>query len=443
MQTLHALLRDIPAPDAEAMARAQQHIDGLLKPPGSLGRLETLAVQLAGMPGLNGTPQVGEKAVLVMCADHGVWDEGVAVSPKIVTAIQAANMTRGTTGVCVLAAQAGAKVHVIDVGIDAEPIPGVVDMRVARGCGNIAVGPAMSRLQAEALLLEVSRYTCDLAQRGVTLFGVGELGMANTTPAAAMVSVFTGSDAKEVVGIGANLPPSRIDNKVDVVRRAIAINQPNPRDGIDVLSKVGGFDLVGMTGVMLGAARCGLPVLLDGFLSYSAALAACQIAPAVRPYLIPSHFSAEKGARIALAHLSMEPYLHMAMRLGEGSGAALAMPIVEAACAMFHNMGSWRPVILSCRRGTQTQHNPGAQHQPCEKKLYLTHTCRDKGRDIMRRITPFSVFRLVGKPFLAGYKLSVAARRQSSGRTACHNRRTAEQYSALRVICRPLWSGAE
>lgn len=189
MQTLHALLRDIPAPDAEAMAHAQQHIDGLLKPPGSLGRLEALAVQLAGMPGLNGTPQVGEKAMLVMCADHGVWDEGVAVSPKIVTAIQAANMTRGTTGVCVLAAQAGAKVHVIDVGIDAEPIPGVVDMRVARGCGNIAVGPAMSRSQAEALLLEVSRYTCDLAQRGVTLFGVGELGMANTTPAAAMVSV--------------------------------------------------------------------------------------------------------------------------------------------------------------------------------------------------------------------------------------------------------------
>lgn len=444
MQTLHALLRDIPAPDAEAMARAQQHIDGLLKPPGSLGRLETLAVQLAGMPGLNGTPQVGEKAVLVMCADHGVWDEGVAVSPKIVTAIQAANMTRGTTGVCVLAAQAGAKVHVIDVGIDAEPIPGVVNMRVARGCGNIAVGPAMSRLQAEALLLEVSRYTCDLAQRGVTLFGVGELGMANTTPAAAMASVFTGSDAKEVVGIGANLPPSRIDNKVDVVRRAIAINQPNPRDGIDVLSKVGGFDLVGMTGVMLGAARCGLPVLLDGFLSYSAALAACQIAPAVRPYLIPSHFSAEKGARIALAHLSMEPYLHMAMRLGEGSGAALAMPIVEAACAMFHNMGELAASNIVLPGGTQTQHNPGAQHQPCEKKAILNaHLPRQRKGYNASYHTFFSVFRLVGKPFLAGYKLSVAARRQSSGRTACHNRRTTEQYSALRVICRPLRSGAE
>jgi nicotinate-nucleotide--dimethylbenzimidazole phosphoribosyltransferase len=339
MQTLTSLLRAIPSPDSAAMLRAQQHIDGLLKPPGSLGRLESLAVQLAGMPGLKGTPHVNGKAMLVMCADHGVWDEGVAVSPKIVTAIQAANMTRGTTGVCVLAAQAGAKVHVIDVGIDAEPIPGVVNMRVARGCGNIAEGPAMSRSQAEELLLEVIRYTHELAKDGVTLFGVGELGMANTTPAAAIVSVLTGSDAEEVVGIGANLPLSRVGNKVDVVRRAIAVNQPDCHDGVDVLAKVGGFDLVGMAGVMLGAASCGLPVVLDGFLSYSAALAACQIAPQIKPYLIPSHFSAEKGARTALAHLELDPYLNMGMRLGEGSGAALAMPIIEAACAMYTNMG--------------------------------------------------------------------------------------------------------
>lgn len=339
MQTLTSLLRAIPLPDSAAMLRAQQHIDGLLKPPGSLGRLESLAVQLAGMPGLKGVPHVNGKAMLVMCADHGVWDEGVAVSPKVVTAIQAANMTRGTTGVCVLAAQAGAKVHVIDVGIDAEPIPGVVNMRVARGCGNIAEGPAMSRSQAEELLLEVIRYTHELAKDGVTLFGVGELGMANTTPAAAIVSVLTGSDAEEVVGIGANLPLSRVGNKVDVVRRAIAVNQPDRHDGVDMLAKVGGFDLVGMAGVMLGAASCGLPVVLDGFLSYSAALAACQIAPQIKPYLIPSHFSAEKGARTALAHLELDPYLNMGMRLGEGSGAALAMPIVEAACAMYNNMG--------------------------------------------------------------------------------------------------------
>ena len=340
MQILADLLNTIPAINSAAMSRAQRHVDGLLKPVGSLGKLEALAIQLAGMPGLNGIPHVGKKAVLVMCADHGVWEEGVAISPKEVTAIQAENMTHGTTGVCVLAAQAGANVHVIDVGIDtAEPIPGLINMRVARGSGNIASAPAMSRRQAEKLLLDVICYTRELAKNGVTLFGVGELGMANTTPAAAIVSTITGRDPEEVVGIGANLPTDKLANKIDVVRRAITLNQPNPQDGVDVLAKVGGFDLVGIAGVMLGAASCGLPVLLDGFLSYAAALAACQMSPAIKPYLIPSHLSAEKGARIALSHLGLEPYLNMDMRLGEGSGAALAMSIIEAACAIYNNMG--------------------------------------------------------------------------------------------------------
>ena len=340
MQTLASLLAAIPDVDSVAMARAQQHIDGLLKPIGSLGRLESLAVQLAGMPGLHGVPQVDNKAILVMCADHGVWHEGVAVSPQVVTAIQAANMTRHNTGVCVLAAQAGAQVHVIDVGIDADPIPGLIDMKVARGSGNITKTAAMSAEQAQSLLLATMNYTRSLAQQGVTLFGVGELGMANTTPAAAVVSVLTGTDPEAVVGIGANLPHDRLHHKVDVVRRAIALNQPDANDGLDVLAKVGGFDLLGMTGVMLGAASCGLPVVLDGFLSYASALAACRIAPGVKPYLIPSHYSAEKGARIALEHLDLVPYLNMEMRLGEGSGAAMAMHIVESACAMHNRMGT-------------------------------------------------------------------------------------------------------
>ena len=181
----------------------------------------------------------------------------------------------------------------------------------------------MSRRQAEKLLLDVICYTRELAKNGVTLFGVGELGMANTTPAAAIVSTITGRDPEEVVGIGANLPTDKLANKIDVVRRAITLNQPNPRDGVDVLAKVGGFDLVGIAGV----------------LSYAAALAACQMSPAIKPYLIPSHLSAEKGARIALSHLGLEPYLNMDMRLGEGSGAALAMSIIEAACAIYNNMG--------------------------------------------------------------------------------------------------------
>lgn len=340
MQTLASLLVAIPDVDNAAMAQAQQHIDGLLKPTGSLGRLESLAVQLAGMPGLRGTPQVAKKAILVMCADHGVWHEGVAVSPQIVTAIQAANMTRHNTGVCVMAAQVGADVHVMDVGIDADPIPGLIDMKVARSSGNIAQGPAMSAEQAQSVLMSTINYTRQLAEQGVTLFGVGELGMANTTPAATMVSVLTDSEPEAVVGVGANLPQTQLGHKVEVVRRAIAVNQPNADDGLDVLTKVGGYDLLGMTGVMLGAASCGLPVVLDGFLSYASALAACRIAPGVKPYLIPSHFSAEKGARIALAHLELEPYLHMEMRLGEGSGAAMAMHIVESACAMYNRMGT-------------------------------------------------------------------------------------------------------
>ncbi|MBX9259575.1 nicotinate-nucleotide--dimethylbenzimidazole phosphoribosyltransferase [Klebsiella pneumoniae] len=280
MGTLSALLAAIPQPDVAAMARAQQHIDGLLKPPGSLGRLETLA------------------------------------------------------------AQAGARVQVVDVGIDADPLPGLINLKVARGSGNIARTAAMSRQQAETVLLASMHLTRQLAADGVKAFGVGELGMANTTPAAATISVLTGSDPDAVVGCGANLPLAQRGHKVAVVRQAIAHNQPNPADGLDVLAKVGGYDLVGMTGVILGAASCGLPVVLDGFLSYASALAACRMAPSAHPYLIPSHLSAEKGAQIALDALGLRPYLDMDMRLGEGSGAALAMHLLDAASVMYNQMGT-------------------------------------------------------------------------------------------------------
>ncbi|MDU6107504.1 MAG: nicotinate-nucleotide--dimethylbenzimidazole phosphoribosyltransferase, partial [Klebsiella pneumoniae] len=209
------------------------------------------------------------------------------------------------TGVCVLAAQAGARVQVVDVGIDADPLPGLINLKVARGSGNIARTAAMSRQQAETVLLASMQLTRQLAADGVKAFGVGELGMANTTPAAATISVLTGSDPDAVVGCGANLPLAQRGHKVAVVRQAIAHNQPNPADGLDVLAKVGGYDLVGMTGVILGAASCGLPVVLDGFLSYASAL-----------------------------------YLDMDMRLGEGSGAALAMHLLDAASVMYNQMGT-------------------------------------------------------------------------------------------------------
>ncbi|EHD22375.1 MULTISPECIES: nicotinate-nucleotide--dimethylbenzimidazole phosphoribosyltransferase [Brenneria] len=335
---LSQLVKAITPLDGDAINRAAVRIDGLLKPLGSLGRLEQLAIQLAGMRGLSGH-QVARKQIMVMAADHGVYHEGVAISPRAVTAIQAANMVKGITGVCVLAANAGAEVKVVDVGIDGDPIPGVVNMKVQRGSGNIRRGAAMTRAQAEALLLDCARLTMRQAAEGVRVFGVGELGMANTTPAAAIISVLTDSDPQRVVGIGANFPDHRLHHKVAVVRDAITFNQPNAHDGIDVLAKIGGFDLVGMAGVMLGAAASGLPVVLDGFLSYASALAACRIAPRARDYLIPSHLSAEKGALIALRHLQLEPYLQLGMRLGEGSGAAIAMHLIDAACAMHNNMG--------------------------------------------------------------------------------------------------------
>lgn len=240
MQTLSSILRRIGPLDSRAMSRAKVRLDGLLKPCGSLGRLEQLAIQLAGMRGLYGH-QVDRKQIIVMAADHGVFDEGVAISPRAVTMIQALNMVKGVTGVCVLATNAGAEVKIVDVGIDSDTLPGVIDMKVARGSGNIARETAMTRQQAEELLVASATLALQQAADGVKVFGVGELGIANTTPAAAMVSVFTDSDPQLVVGIGANFPSEQLHHKIAVVRRAIETNQPDANDGIDVLAKVGGL----------------------------------------------------------------------------------------------------------------------------------------------------------------------------------------------------------
>ncbi len=338
MQTIQDLLAAIAPLDKNKQAQATQHIDGLVKPLNSLGRLETLAIQLAGMRGLTRLDDL-QKEIVVMCADHGVYEEGVAISPQQVTYLQALNMIKGTSGVCVLAKNSGATVLPVDIGIDCEPIETMLSLKVGRGSGNIARGPAMSRDDAEQLLLRSARLVQQRAAEGIAVFGTGELGIANTTPASAIISVLSGCDPQEVVGIGANLPADRIQHKEVIVRQAIAVNQPDPGDAIDVLAKVGGYDLVGMTGVILGAGACGLPVVLDGFLSYAAAMAACQLAPEVKNYCIPSHCSAEKGSRRALDHLGLTPYLYLDLRLGEGSGAALAMSILSAAGAMYCQMG--------------------------------------------------------------------------------------------------------
>jgi nicotinate-nucleotide--dimethylbenzimidazole phosphoribosyltransferase len=300
-------------------------------------------LNLLQLASLVGTDRLAfpRKEVIVMAADHGVWHEGVTPSPQIVTVIQAVNMVQGKAGVSVLARQMGAAVTVVDCGVLGGEIPGTLVHKIAQGSGNIAKEAAMSREQAEEMLCWSAELVLrKVADEGLTLVAVGELGMANTTPAAAIIAALTGHSPSETVGLGANLPADRLLHKVDVVERALAVNQPQADDALDVLAKVGGFDLVGMCGTILGAAAAGIPVLLDGFLSYSAALAACRLAPAVKPYLIPSHLSAEKGAQLALEALGLQPYLDMSLRLGEGSGAVLAMPLVDAACTMYHDMAT-------------------------------------------------------------------------------------------------------
>ncbi|SDH20145.1 nicotinate-nucleotide-dimethylbenzimidazole phosphoribosyltransferase [Vibrio xiamenensis] len=337
---IQSLVDSIAPVDESVRRQAQHQVDQLFKPIGSLGRLETLACQLAAIYRRCDWP-LGRKKILVMAADHGVFAEHVAVTPREVTAIQACNTVKGLTGVAALSHANDVGVELLDVGIDSEPIDGTVNIKIARGCGNIASGPAMSREQASQLIANVARYTQQVIdQEQLSVIGIGELGIANTTPAAAIVSVVTGHSPKQVVGLGANFPSHRLAHKVDVVRQAIEANQPDARDGLDIIAKVGGFDLAAMSGAILGASAMRIPVMLDGFLSYASAMIATLLAPNAHGYLIASHLSAEKGASLALNYLQLQPFIDMQLRLGEGSGAALAMPFIDAAHAMVNRMGT-------------------------------------------------------------------------------------------------------
>lgn len=339
MQELSNLLGSIRPLDKNAQSEMEIIIDDLVKPIGSLGRLEDLAIQLSGIYRKTDW-SVAKKKIIVMAADHGVFAEGVAVTPQSVTALQARNTRLGLTGVCAMAAATNTEVELIDAGIDCDKLDGIRSIKLDRGSNNITKGPAMTRSDAELILFRSAKIAMEAAQSGVNVIGIGELGIANTTPASAIVSVMSGAEPNQVVGLGANLPSDKRQHKVDVVSKAINVNRPDKSDPIDVLAKVGGYDLAGMTGLIIGAATAGIPVVLDGFLSYASALVACQLNPYIWYYLIPSHLSSEQGAQIALAHLDIKPYFDLEMRLGEGSGAALAMNLIDAAYQMKTKMGT-------------------------------------------------------------------------------------------------------
>jgi nicotinate-nucleotide--dimethylbenzimidazole phosphoribosyltransferase len=332
----------IPTLDQMAMQAARERQNKLTKPPRSLGRLEELSIQLAGMKA-DPFPSVERKAVIVMAADHGVAVEGVSAYPSEVTAQMMLNFLRGGAAINVLARQAGARVTVVDIGVavNFEPMPGLIQRKVMCGTRNLAQGPAMTRAEAEQALQVGVDVLNDEATRGLDIVATGDMGIGNTTPSSAIAAVMTGLPVSQVAGRGTGIDDQGLENKIKVIERALAVNQPDLKDAMDVLHKVGGLEIAGLAGLMIAAASRRIPIVLDGFISTAAAMIAVGLAPAVRDYLISAHQSVETGHRPMLKHLNLEPLLDLNLRLGEGTGAALAFHLIEASTRILSEMATF------------------------------------------------------------------------------------------------------
>lgn len=337
-EKIEALVRAVQPLDQKAMLAAEAHQARLAKPPGSLGRLEELSVQLAGITGKvhNELPR---KQLLVFAADNGVVAEGVSSAPQSVTMQQTINLTRGKTGAAVLAKRFDCGLTVCDVGVNADICESaVLNRKIAYGTQNICAGPAMTREQALQAILTGAAVAEDVDADAV---GIGEMGIGNTTTSSAVLAVLLGADVDKVTGRGGGITEESFRKKKAVIRTAIAVNRPNRDDVIDVLAKVGGFDLAAMCGAFLGAAASRRAAVIDGFISAVAALCAVRLCPLVRGYLIPSHASFEIGYRLAMEEMTLRPLFDLGMRLGEGSGCPLAFQVLDAACAVMNNMASF------------------------------------------------------------------------------------------------------
>jgi nicotinate-nucleotide--dimethylbenzimidazole phosphoribosyltransferase len=328
--------------DAGAMAATRERLDQLTKPVGSLGRLEELALQLAGITGQQ-QPRFADKVVIVLAADHGVAAEGVSAYPQAVTAQMVRNFLNGGAAINALARAAGARVVVVDLGVATEmpPLDNLLSRRIGPGTANFAHGPAMSRMAAASAISTGMAVVEAEAARGLDVLALGEMGIANTTASSAIVAALTGRPAANVTGRGTGIDEAAWIHKIAVVEHALALNQPDPDDPIDVLAKVGGYEIGGLVGAILAGAGRRIPIVLDGFISGAAALLAARLCPAARPYLIAGHCSPEPGHQVALGQLGLSPLLDLGLRLGEGSGAALALHVVDAATAILSEMATF------------------------------------------------------------------------------------------------------
>jgi len=335
-------LAKIIPPDQSAMDAARARQDTLTKPQGSLGRLEELSITLAGIF-RDPIPKINRKAVILAAGDHGVVAEGISAYPQEVTPAMVGNFLAGGAAINVLARHVGASIVVLDAGVAADlpDDPAMRAVKIGRGTANMAIGPAMSREDAIKCIEAGIAAADEQIAKGADLIAFGDMGIGNTTPSSAITAVVTGADPSVTTGRGTGLDDSALAHKVEVVRRSIEVNKPDAKDGLDLLAKVGGFEIGMLAGAMLGTAAAHRPAVVDGFISGAAALIAWTLAPTLSHYLIASHQSVEPGHRIGMETMGLTPLLDMGMRLGEGSGATLAMPIIEAAAKCLAEMATF------------------------------------------------------------------------------------------------------
>ncbi len=346
-EALQKTISSVKALYSSAMEEAARRQDILAKPPGSLGKLESLSVQLAGITG-EVFNHIDKRRVIVLASDNGVFAEGVSSCPQSVTLAQTINLTRGLTGCAVLAKHFGSELQVVDMGVNAQiHCESVLDRKIAFGTKNLAHEPAMTRAQALQAILTGISLAEQAKQEGVSIVGVGEMGIGNTTTASAVLSALMALPAEAVTGRGAGITDAAFENKKRIIDAAIALHKPDRDDPVDVLSKVGGFDLCAMCGVFLGCAEQRIPVVVDGLISVVAALCATRLCPNVKGYLILSHESFEKGYGVAAAQLDLEPLFVLGMRLGEGSGCPVAFEVVAAACSVMNNMATFEEAEIN------------------------------------------------------------------------------------------------
>ncbi len=350
MNLIETTIKEITPQDNSIRALAKNRLDQLTMPHWALGRLMDLALDLAGMT-RSMRPDVRRRAVVTMAADHGVAAEGVSLYPQEVTAQMVLNFVDGGAGINALARVAGARVVVVDMGVAADlgdiaKQGKIVSKRIAAGTKDMASGPAMTRDEAIRCIeagIEVAR---DLGP-STDLFGAGDMGIGNTTPASAVAAAITGSPVAEVAGRGTGIDDNQLNHKIRIIEKALDVNKPDPKDALDVLAKVGGFEIGGIAGLVLGAAAMKKPILLDGFPATAGALIAHKLAPVSAQYMIASHRSVERGHKVMHAHLGKTPLLDLDLRLGEGTGAALAMQLVDAAVSILTEVATFEEASVS------------------------------------------------------------------------------------------------